>query len=198
MDGSCQHPLSGAALATQKDCRLGGSRLERQGESLLHAWHTCLQVGFRNNRADLLFEFLDMRLQSTQLRDAIQHESDLGRCERLRQEIDCTTAHGLDRRLDGRIRGDRDDRQAGSQPQERRQDVQPVFLSQPQIEKDDVKQRVPHKLLSLGAVAGFGHAMVHRLQSQPERLPQALLVVDQQNIHAQAPTDRLTTAMVTN
>ena len=83
MNGPRQHSFARAALAAEKNRRLGGSRFEGQGERLLHGGLASLQIGFRHDRANLLFEFFDVRLQAAQLRDAIEHEPDLSRRERL-------------------------------------------------------------------------------------------------------------------
>ena len=164
---------------------------------MLHGRLGRLQIGLGHDGTDLFLEFLDVRLQPPHFRHAVEHEADLCRCERLGQVVDRPAAHGFNGRFDRGVSGDGDDRQAGSQSQQARQDVEPILLSQPEIEEDDVKQHVADILLSLRGLAGFGEAVADRLQRQPQRLPQAHFVVNQQDIHGLAPNACLADTFVT-
>ena len=151
----------------------------------MHGGDARLQVGFRDDRADLFLELLDVRLQAAEFGDAIEHEADLRRREGLRQEIGRPSPHGLHRRLDRGIRRDDDYGQAGAEREKRTQNVEPLFLPQPQIEEHDVERRAAHELVGLCAVAGLGDAVAHRLQGKPQRFAQARLVVNQEDIHVE-------------
>jgi hypothetical protein len=155
---------------------------------MLHRRLCGLQVGLGNDRPDLVLQFLNVRLEPPNADDAFQHAAKFLRRERLGKKIERPAAHGLDRRLDRRIRGNHHHRQSRSQAQERQQQVQSLFAAKSKIEKCDVEKGVPQMLLSLSAVAGFSDLVVHRFQGEPHRLADALVVIDQQDLHERPQT----------
>jgi hypothetical protein len=76
-----------------------------------------------------------------------------------------------------------DDGQAGRQLQERGQQIEPLFAPQPQVEKRDIELVMGQEVATLRGGTRLEHAMVHRLQGEPQRFAEALFVVNQQNVH---------------
>ena len=54
---------------------------------------------------------------------------------------------------------------------------------QAEVEEGHVEQGVAQQVLGLGTVPRLRDAMAHRLQCQPDRLPQAGVVINQQDVH---------------
>ncbi len=143
VDRTRQHSLAGAAFAAQEKCSLGRGRPERHFQSVPHGRFHGQEVGFRDNRADLLFQLFDVRLQAADSYDAFEHPSNFIRGERFGKKVERPAPHGFDRRLDRGVGGDDHHRQPGGQSQQRQEHVEPFLAPQFEIEKGDVKQAVP-------------------------------------------------------
>ncbi len=108
--------------------RLAGRRLEGQVERLLLHRLLRLQVRLRHNRADLVFQFVHLRLQAAASRPTRSRTTrKLIGSERLGQIVEGAPAHRFHGRLDGRVGSNDDDVQPGCQAQQLGQQVQPVL-----------------------------------------------------------------------
>ncbi len=140
------------------------------------------QVGFRDDGADLLLQFLDMRLQPAYLHQSLEHHPQLAGRERLGQIIERAAPHGLDRRLDGGVSGHDDDRQSRGQPQQAGDRIEPA--SRPAADRESaIEQALAEQILGVGAAVGFGDGVAQGFQRQAKRLAQAGIVVNEKNVH---------------
>ncbi len=183
VNGPRQHALAGPALAPQQHGRLTGRRLEGEVERLPLHRLLRLQVGLGHHRAHLVFQLVHPRRQPPHFHRAVQcHAQPVGR-ERLGQVVEGAAPHRLDGGLDGSVRGDDDDVQPGCQPQQFRQQVEPLLARQPQVEEGDVEQAVAEQLQCLRGIDRLGGVVAHRLKRQPQRPAHAGVIVDDQEVH---------------
>ena len=188
VDRPRQHALARAALAADQHGRLRRRDLERDVQRLPHRRLRGLQVRLGDDRADLLLEVRDVRLEAAEAGDAVEDEAELVGRERLGQVVERAAPHRLDRRLDGGVGGDDDDGQARCQPEECRQEVQPFLLAEAKVEEGDLEEAVAEDFLGGGAVARLADAVAHRLEGEAQGLAQAGVVVDQEGVHGGSPT----------
>ena len=67
--------------------------------------------------------------------------------------------------------------------QQCRQDGQPFLLAQAQIKKGQIEEMMTQRRLRFRAIACLNQSMGHRFQRQANRLAQAGIVVNKQNVH---------------
>ena len=114
VNGSGDNAFARAAFATQQDGRFAWRGPKCHIERLTHDWFVGLQIGLRYDRTDLVFQQLDLRLQSADSRHPVEYQSNLVRRENgLGKKSNAPRAYGLDGKLDRGIRGDHNDGQPG-------------------------------------------------------------------------------------
>ncbi len=183
VDGAGEDSLARAALAPQQDRRFAGGGLEGHVEGLAHRRLVGLQIGFRHDRADLLLELFDLALQPPQLHDPVQHQPKLFGGERLGQVVQRPAAHRLDGRFDGGVGRHDHHVQPRGQAQKPRQQVQPQFLTEPQVQQGHLERPAAQQFQGLVAVAGLGGLVPHQLQRGPQGASETGVIVNHEDIH---------------
>ena len=183
MDGPGQDALAGAALAAQQRCRLARRRLEGHLQGCTHPRLIGLQIDLGQDRPNLLFQLLDLRLQPPHPRDAIKQQAKLVGGERLGQVVEGPATHGLDRRFDCCIGRHYHHLQLRRNAEQPRQQVQPLLLGQTKVQQGHLERAMPQQFQGRRAVAGLDPAVPQHLQRHPQGVSKTGVVVDYEDVH---------------
>ena len=108
---------------------------------------------------------------------------DLRRLERLGQIIERPALDRQHRGLDRRVGRDHDDGQPGRKPKQVGQKIEPVFRAEPDVEEGDLEAFLPQMFFRRRAVGRGLDAMSRRLQGDTQRLANAEIIIDDEDIH---------------
>ena len=170
--------LAGPVFAGDQDTALGsGGKLQVAAQSA-HRLGIADQVPFR---FEPVGEFLHFPLEAVALERVLHRDHHPVQRQGLLQEVVGADPHRLDRRVDVAVAGDHDDRCREVSITEFREHVQAVAVGQPHVEQDEIELVARHQGAPADPVRGGGDRVTLVLEDPPQRLPDAGLVVDDQN-----------------
>ena len=178
-----QHALAGAAFTPQQDRGFAVGRLQGKIERPAHGRLGGLQVGLGDEIPDLLFEFINVRLQPAHVYAAVQYQTKLIGRVRLGEIVERATAHCFDGGGDSRIGRDDHDVQSRHQPQQRGQEIESLVPTQAEIQERHLKLPASEQLQRLSGIVRLGNLVIHGFEGDAQCLAQTRFVVNNYNIH---------------
>ena len=186
--------LAGPVLAGDQDPALGPGRQIEVAAQLAHRLGVADQPPFR---LEPVGELPHLPFEAVALERVLHRDHHPVQRQGLLQEVVGADPHRLDRRVDVAVARDYDDGRREVAFPKLREQVQAVAVGQPHVEQDEIELVARHQGAPADRVRRGGDRVTFVLEDPAQRLPDAGLVVDDQNArlaHLPAPTAAARTA----
>ena len=182
MNGPGQNFLAGTAFAQQQDGGVAGSGAKSGIQLSAEGGVERLQIGLGDDGANLLFQHIDLNLQTTQVANLADHDAKLIGRHRLDEVVGGSPPHRLDGTFDRAKRGEDNHLQVGGQSQHFGQQIEAMLASQADVEKRHLEGSLAQESQGLITILDIGDGMAHRLQCDSHRAADVWLVVDDEDV----------------